>query len=41
VCNKDIHMNGSGTAVRRLDFLVYCFSSHSTFLSKCWLCTLA
>jgi hypothetical protein len=35
VCNKDIHTNGSGTAVRRLDFLVHCFSSHSNFLSKC------
>jgi hypothetical protein len=31
VCNKDIHTKGSGTAVRRLDFLVHCFSSYSNF----------
>jgi hypothetical protein len=30
VCNKDIHMNGSGTAVRRLD-LVHCFLCIRTF----------
>jgi hypothetical protein len=34
VCNKDIHTNDSGTAVRRLDFnLLFLFAS--TFLSKC------
>jgi hypothetical protein len=27
VCNKDIHTNGSGTAVRRLDFsLLFLFA---------------
>jgi hypothetical protein len=32
VCNKDIHMNGSGTAVRRLDFSPLCFFASKLFV---------
>jgi hypothetical protein len=39
VCNKDIHINGSGTAVCYLDLTIVSFVLK--ILSKCWFCNLA